>query len=70
MRWAIREAVDKYGNPTTTEAHQIDAVGDIAIFLINFCNRKGWSFGRILADTWEIVSKRDFVKFPKNGLTE
>ena len=66
----IREAVDSAGKKVSTEAHQMDAVGDIAIFLINFCNKRGWSFDRILADTWAEVSQRDFVKFPKNGRTD
>lgn len=69
-RQGIREGSDGAGKHASTEAHQMDAVGDIAIFLIQFCSMKGWSFGRILADTWEQVSKRDFVRFPKNGLTE
>ena len=66
----IREAVDSSGKRVSTEAHQMDAVGDITIFLINLCNKMGWSFDRILADTWEEVSRRDFVKFPKNGISE
>ena len=66
----IREAVDSVGKKVSTEAHQMDAVGDITIFLINFCNKRGWSFDRILADVWAEVSARDFVKYPKNGRTD
>lgn len=54
----------------STEAHQMDAVGDITIFLINFCNKRGWSFDRILADTWDLVEKRDFVKYPERGMAD
>lgn len=66
----IREAVDSAGKKVSTEEHQMDAVGDAAIFLINFCNKKGWSFDRILDETWAEVSRRNFVRFPKNGRTE
>jgi NTP pyrophosphatase (non-canonical NTP hydrolase) len=65
----IREAIDSNGAKVSTEAHQMDAVGDITIFLINLCVKRGWSFDRILADTWAEVSQRDFIKFPKNGRT-
>lgn len=59
----IRESAEG----ANTEVHQMDAVGDITIFLINLCNKRGWSFDRILADTWGEVSQRDFVKYPKTG---
>jgi NTP pyrophosphatase (non-canonical NTP hydrolase) len=66
----IREGSDGAGKKASTEAHMMDAVGDITIFLINYCNKMGWSFDRIVAETWEEVRQRDFRKFPKNGRTE
>lgn len=35
-----------------------DAVGDIVIFLMDYCNRRGWDLQEIIEDTWDEVSKR------------
>jgi len=64
----IREAVDKYGEKLDVKAHVVDAVGDISIFLINFCSHYDINYADALIRTWELVSKRDFRKFPKNGI--
>lgn len=37
-----------------------DAVGDIVIFLANFCNNMGLDMDAILEKTWEQVQKRDW----------
>lgn len=47
-----------------------DAVGDIVMYLINFCNYMGWDFAEVVEETWEQVKDRDWVKYPKNGKTE
>lgn len=47
-----------------------DALGDIDIFKLNFCSARGHSASDILNETWEEVKKRDWVRFPKDGLTE
>lgn len=49
----------------TSEEHEAkakDAVGDIVIFLLDVCNRRGWSFAEIVAETWAEVRKRDWTK--------
>jgi len=43
-----------------------DAVGDIVIFLLDFCRRENLSFERCLIETWNTVSKRDWVAERKN----
>lgn len=35
-----------------------DAVGDVAIFLIDYCNLNGWDFQAIVQETWEHVKNR------------
>jgi len=46
-----------------------DAVGDIGIFLLNFCNAMGYNFDEILAKTWTEVKERDWIKHrSENGL--
>jgi NTP pyrophosphatase (non-canonical NTP hydrolase) len=42
------------------EADMCDAVGDIMVFLIDFCNQEGIDLRDALAVTWEKVSKRDW----------
>jgi len=47
-------------------SHQVeaetDAIGDILIFLMNYCNKRGFCLEGILASTWEEVRKRDYNK--------
>ena len=48
-----------------------DAVGDIMVFTMAYCNAKGWNLQKIIEDTWFEVLKRDWVAFRKeNGLEE
>lgn len=47
-----------------------DAVGDIQIYLAAYCNSNGLDLAECVRLAWEEVSKRDWVKFPKNGSTE
>lgn len=44
-----------------------DAVGDIMVYLMNYCTINGWSMTKILNDVWEDVSKRDWVVDPQGG---
>lgn len=47
-----------------------DAIGDIIIFLSDYCNAMGFDLEKIIKDVWNMVKKRDFKKFPMNGRTE
>jgi NTP pyrophosphatase (non-canonical NTP hydrolase) len=47
-----------------------DALGDILIYMLDFAERNGIDLEYCLAHTWNEVSKRDWIKFPKNGRTE
>jgi NTP pyrophosphatase (non-canonical NTP hydrolase) len=58
------------GTPEEHTAEAKDAIGDAMIFLLNFCQTKGWSLEEIVRSTWAEVSRRDWQRFPKNGLTE
>ena len=53
----------------TDEDHTLakkDAVGDIVIYLADYCWREGLSLEDCISDAWEIVSKRDWSN-KKNG---
>jgi len=47
-----------------------DAVGDIVIYLIDYCNQNNIDFANAITKTWEQVRQRDWIKFPKNGRSE
>lgn len=61
-----QQGIRGYSEEDTAEAQ--DAVGDLLIFLINFCNLNGWNVLNILRDTWDEVRERDWVKWPMNGV--
>lgn len=43
----------------------MDAVGDIVIYLINYCNMKDYSFIDCINMAWAEVSKRDWIAHPE-----
>jgi NTP pyrophosphatase (non-canonical NTP hydrolase) len=47
-----------------------DCVGDVCIFLMNFCSRNGLSLWDCIDKTWREVSKRNWRKYPYNGVNE
>ena len=38
-----------------------DAIGDIVIFLMDYCNRRGFNLMHIVRHTWDQVSSRQFA---------
>jgi NTP pyrophosphatase (non-canonical NTP hydrolase) len=54
----------------STQNDKEDAVGDIIIFLADYCNRNNINMAEALSRTWQEASKRDWIKYPKNGRTE
>lgn len=49
-------------------AQKVDAVGDLMIYLMNYCTAEGLSLADCLEHTWDdVVSKRDWRKDPKEG---
>lgn len=50
------------------EAKEKDAIGDLMIYLLDYCSRRGFSASEILRNTWEnVVKKRDWVGDPVAG---
>lgn len=58
------------GTHAEHEANAQDALGDMMIYMLDLCNKRGWDLGEILAKTWNQVKTRDWQKFPKNGRNE
>ena len=48
-------------------ANARDAVGDIVIFLADYCQAMGFDFQQVVETTWDTVKQRDFRKYPKDG---
>ncbi len=48
---------------------QKDAIGDIVIFLLDYCNKRGFDLEEILEETWNEVKQRDWKKFKYDGVS-
>ena len=44
-----------------------DAIGDISLFLVAYCNKMGWNYSEIVNQVWGEVSVRDWKKNKENG---
>lgn len=44
-----------------------DAVGDIVMFMMDFCSRMGWSLSEIIEEVFEEVIERDWKNNPETG---
>jgi len=49
---------------------KMDAIGDVIIYLADYCNRSGLDLQESVELAWEEASKRDWIKFSKNGVSE
>lgn len=47
-----------------------DAIGDAIIYADTVCMGLGLNFPAVVKETWSDVRRRDWIKFPKDGLTE
>jgi NTP pyrophosphatase (non-canonical NTP hydrolase) len=47
-----------------------DSVGDIVIYLADYCSSMGFDLESLVQETWNEVKKRDWKKYPANGRTE
>lgn len=45
-----------------------DAIGDLMIYLLNFCSMHEWSALEILQDVWDEVKERDWQANPEDGV--
>lgn len=54
----------------TSEEHTAalrDAIGDLIIFTMGFCDTEKWDLEEIVSDTWREVMARDWTKRPETG---
>ena len=45
-----------------------DAIGDIVIYLADFCTAHDFDLATIVKETWKTVKIRDWIKYPVNGM--
>lgn len=64
----IREFSSQYKGPAPLSDGE-DAIADLFIFMLDLCNKKGWDMNRIIARGWREVQKRDWRRFPLDGVT-
>lgn len=50
------------------EAKRRDAIGDILIYLMDYCNRLNLDMQHILEETWAEVKQRDWTINKENGV--
>ena len=52
------------------EAQAKDAIGDMVIFLVGYCNSRGYNLQQIIGETWAEVRRRDWKLYPETGLPD
>lgn len=57
------------GTKEEHDAKAKDAVGDIIIYLADFCERSGYSLNDCIENAWDEVKERDWRKNRDNGQT-
>jgi NTP pyrophosphatase (non-canonical NTP hydrolase) len=55
------------GDPSEHINAAQDAVGDICIYLMDYCNRRGWDFGQLIDRAWSQVRDRDWKANKQDG---
>lgn len=55
------------GNAVEHREKKVDAIGDIVIYLANYCTLEGIDFEYAVESTWSRVKQRDWKANPTNG---
>lgn len=66
----LTDADDDCRTPDQIRAARVDAVGDIEVFLADFCRRNGLDLDGSVFVTWARVSQRNWVADPEKGGVE
>ena len=63
----LKRAQGIRGTTAQHRAKQIDAVGDIIIYLADYCNRESIDMAAAVESTWQGVRERDWKANPETG---
>jgi len=55
------------GDVAKHKAQAEDAIGDLLIYLADYCNRMGYDLEQCLTETWSRVRQRDWKKNTETG---
>lgn len=55
------------GTPEELKAAKLDAVGDLSIYLMDYCNKEGINYHEVVAKVWDEVQQRDWQKNKNTG---
>lgn len=55
------------GKEEINREEEMDALGDILIYMISFCNKRGYNLEEILTTTWNHVRQRNWTDNPTTG---
>jgi NTP pyrophosphatase (non-canonical NTP hydrolase) len=58
------------GGDVDHEAEIRDACADLVIFMLGIASHKGFDLMDAILEAWDEVRHRDWIKYPKNGVTE
>lgn len=58
------------GTPEEHHAAKVDAIGDIMIYLSDYCNQNKIDLEEAVVTAWKEVRARDWQRYPHNGLTQ
>ncbi len=50
------------------EENAKDAIGDIVVFMADYCQSRGWDFNSIVWEVWGRVRERNWIKNPTSGV--
>ncbi len=54
---------------TSMLEEEVDALGDILVYMMDYCARRGLSLAQCFLTTWEKVRERDWKNDPETGGT-
>lgn len=66
----LKNLVGIKGTPKEHQDNKIDAIGDIVIFLAEYCNASGIDFQSAVQNTWDKVRSRDYNKMREENNNE
>lgn len=66
-RLKSRQRIREFAANGSSYEAEMDAIGDILIYLISYCNARGFSIASIFNKTAQNVLKRDWNKYPRTG---
>lgn len=63
----LKQAQGIRGTAAEHTVKKKDAVGDVLVYLADYCSREGFNMQRILEDVWSEVMERDWADNPATG---